>query len=89
MTPVADIFASVRGPIIERPFPIAPLLTLSRASSLSELCLMVGARKTAVSTAAAEGLTDTQADRWAVALGFHPSEVWPSWWALVPEEETT
>lgn len=25
------------------------------------------------------GLTDLQADRWAIALGLHPLEVWPDW----------
>ena len=30
-----------------------------------------------------EGLSLTQADRWAVRFGWHPAEVWgQAWWAL-------
>ncbi len=30
-----------------------------------------------------EGLSLTQADRWAVRFGWHPAEVWGiAWWAL-------
>lgn len=29
--------------------------------------------------AAQTGLTDRQADWWAIRLGFHPGEVWPDW----------
>ena len=32
-----------------------------------------------VARAVREGLTDVQADRWAVALGLHPAMVWPGW----------
>ena len=26
------------------------------------------------------GLTETQADRYAVTLGHHPGSIWPEWW---------
>lgn len=81
----ADLFASVRGPIELRPFPIAPLLELT-GLSLSRLALRVGASGSVVSRAKGAGLTDAQADRWAVACGFHPSEVWPDWFALAPND---
>ena len=29
----------------------------------------------------AEGLTEYQADRYAVRAGLHPGDVWPEWWA--------
>lgn len=28
----------------------------------------------------ARGLTERQADRFAVAIGHHPASVWPDWW---------
>lgn len=29
----------------------------------------------------AGGLSELQADRCAIALGLHPGEIWPDWWA--------
>jgi hypothetical protein len=34
---------------------------------------------TDLTTAARVGLTDRQADHWAIALGSHPALVWPGW----------
>lgn len=35
----------------------------------------------------ANGLTDLQADRAALAIGLHPSLLWPTWWADTPSDE--
>jgi hypothetical protein len=33
------------------------------------------------------GLTERQADHYAVRAGFHPSDIWPSWFDDAPGEE--
>jgi len=32
-------------------------------------------------------ITERRADRYAVALGVHPCEVWPEWWELPTSED--
>ena len=39
----------------------------------------VGASGTTWAHALLNGLTDRQADRWAIRLGYHPIEIWPTW----------
>lgn len=29
-----------------------------------------------------EGLNDRQADKYAIAIGHHPSHIWPEWWDI-------
>lgn len=84
---VVDLFASVRGPLEPRPFPLALLLGVLDCS-LSALAVRVGASGSTVSRAATVGLTEAQADRWAIACGLHPAEVWgQSWYALADEDD--
>lgn len=66
----------------ERLWPIGPLLRLARlnAGQLLALAAEVGAHETTVRRAAADGLTDQQADHWAVALGTVPTLVWGEEW---------
>lgn len=81
-----DVFASVRGPVVPRPFPFAPLMAIA-GLSLNQLALRLGAGQSTLSRCVLAGCTDEQADRWAVALGYHPSEVWPDeWYAELPED---
>lgn len=56
-------------------WPLAPLL---EASGLNRLWLAHHVRVSGETLKRAErdGLTDTEADRWATRLGFHPSAVW-------------
>jgi hypothetical protein len=83
---MTDVFASARGPLEPRPFPLAPLLALIDATPAA-LALRVGASGSTVHRAAAAGLTWHQADVWAVRIGKHPAEVWPSWWDHIDPED--
>ncbi len=63
-----------------RPWPFEPLYELSGCDSMRQMCDKVRTSGHAVYRAAKEGLTDVQADRWAVRCGYHPSEVWGDAW---------
>jgi hypothetical protein len=56
-------------------WPLAPLLAASGLSR-RDLAAEVGITPRSVARAAAEGLSDRSADRWAIRLGFHPLTVW-------------
>lgn len=90
-TPADDIFASVRGPLEPRPFPLAPLFAHAEATSLRRLAFLLGLDGSTVSGVQHSGLTWRQADEWAIRLGKHPAEVWPDiWWSCIePEEDET
>jgi hypothetical protein len=47
--------------------------------SLRGLALALGVDRMSVRRHRDGGLDETLADEWAVALGFHPAEVWPDW----------
>jgi acetyl-CoA acetyltransferase len=76
---VTDIFANVRGPLVTRPWPFAPLLAATGLESLTAFARVAGLPYTTVNTAARMGLTDEQSDHWAVRFGMHPLQVWPNW----------
>jgi hypothetical protein len=59
---------------------------LALAGCANRLWMITGADTRSIHRARAEGLTLEQADRYAVALGFHPSQLWPSWRACVADE---
>lgn len=54
--------------------------------SAHRLTMITGADGRAISRARVEGLTLEQADRYALALGFHPSQLWPAWRGCVADE---
>jgi hypothetical protein len=87
VTATADAFDTLRGPRIERPFPLATLLAAVGESSPWRLCRIVGASGSTVTAAARHGCTEMQADRWAVACGYHPAEVWSDWYSEPEDEE--
>jgi hypothetical protein len=60
-------------------WPLAPLLELVPRSSYRGLMNRLSVSGADVGRAARDGLTDRQADHWAVGLGLHPSLVWPGW----------
>lgn len=83
-----DIFASARGPLEPRPFPIAPLLAAAHVSMAWKLGEMVSAANSTIAHAEANGLTWHQADVWACRIGRHPSELWPVlWWSTCPRDD--
>lgn len=78
-----------------RRYPLAPLahilgIELGRVggsqpgqprAGLAALAEHLGISHTMAQRLNAQGLSDTQADRYACRIGHHPSEIWPTWWA--------
>jgi len=60
-------------------WPLQPLLDACQLSH-RDLAGHVGAGRHTVAVAATRGLSDDQADRWAIRLGFHPLIVWGWSW---------
>ena len=44
-----------------------------------ELAEQVGISERQLLRRKADGLTSLEADRWAIACGWHPAAVWPGW----------
>ena len=61
-------------------WPLAPLLDACELTP-ARLVLLVGVPVSAVHAAVRRGLTDIEADRWAIRAGLHPVSVWG--WAWV------
>jgi hypothetical protein len=71
-----------------RRWPLRPLLDVCEVT-IGELALEVGVSRDVVAIAARRGLTDAQADEWAIRVGFHPLLVWGWAWidaAGTPDE---
>lgn len=66
-------------------YPIERLIAAAQLDNHAQLALRLGLHHDTVRHAAALGLTDRQADRWAVRLGLHPAWVWPTWFADTPD----
>ena len=65
--------------------PLQPLLHATAVASKLALARRLGVDPTLIHRAARRGgVTYWTADRWAVALGWHPAMIWPEWL----EEET-
>ncbi|MGI8753895.1 MAG: hypothetical protein ACR2MN_16595, partial [Acidimicrobiales bacterium] len=64
-------------------FPVEPLFALAPGDPILRLSRTTGVDNGQLHRAIRDGLTWSSADRWAVALGFHPAEVWgQAWWSL-------
>lgn len=61
------------------PWPAQPLLDAAGLTA-GQLGKAVAAGGTVAATAVQQGLTTGQADRWAVALGLHPAEIFDGWY---------
>lgn len=69
-------------------YPLAPLLRVTRCPDLHELANRLGRTHGHLRNVAKRGLSDRQADHWAVALGLHPSWVWgKGWWENAPSND--
>lgn len=66
-------------------YPLADLETAAGATDLAHLARMLGVSHHWVRVLADAGLSERQADHFAVRLGLHPSWVWPQWWVNVPD----
>ncbi|MDQ6782724.1 MAG: hypothetical protein M3063_04640 [Actinomycetota bacterium] len=70
-------------------FPIEPLSAMcpGPGDPIMLLSRRLGISGGNIHRACRAGLTWSLADRWAVALGFHPAEVWgQAWWSLDCED---
>lgn len=61
-------------------FPIEPLFSLAHGDPIMRLARTMHVDAAQLHRARREGLSWVHADRWAVALGFHPAEVWGQAW---------
>jgi hypothetical protein len=61
-------------------FPMASLESRLGCTTAAELARMLCVCPRTVHRYRSHGLNPTQADRVAVAVGYHPAEVWPDWW---------
>jgi len=59
-----------------RRWPLAPLEAVTRTTNLAKT---LGVDLTLVAAARDLGMTDSQADRWAIRLGHHPGSIWSDW----------
>jgi hypothetical protein len=53
----------------------------ARAGLSAKTAALTGIHRSMVSRYRRNGIPVLQADRIAVALGRHPGEIWPEWWA--------
>ncbi len=60
-------------------WPIAPLLTATGHPPATQLAARIGVSVRTIWRWHHTGLDDCQADRAAVALGFHPANIWTTW----------
>jgi hypothetical protein len=67
-------------------WPLQPLLDASGLSR-SRLAVELGLSGVTLRTASQRGLTDRQADQWAIRLGLHPLSVWG--WAWIDSAGAT
>lgn len=68
-------------------YPFDPVLTLLEARGVNtgeQIATVCGVKRPAVVKWLKRGLTPWTADRVAVAVGLHPSIIWPEWNAWVP-----
>lgn len=79
MTAATSAFATTATSEPRR-WPLRPLLDTAGVT-LAELALELGTTRDVVDAAARRGLSDFQADEWAIRVGFHPLLVWG--WAWV------
>lgn len=61
-------------------FELAPLQHALGHPTHATLAELVGVKRATVAQWTQRGLNAHQADRIAVAVGFHPAEVWTDWW---------
>ena len=78
-TDVRPVAADARRLSRDRPWPLQPLLDACGISRTA-LARRVGVSGSTIVAAGERGLTDAQADEWAIALGTHPLMVWGWAW---------
>lgn len=71
---------------VAHPFPFAPLREAAGIATLAGLARCISVDDAQLHRWRRDGLTVMHADRAAVALGLHPSEIWPTWWTVPIDE---
>ena len=69
-------------------WPIKPLLDATGLTLVTHFARRVKANGQTARRAYTKGLTDRQADQWAIRLGYHPGEIWPDWFDRLPHKDT-
>lgn len=73
-------------------YPLEPLATalnidLAGEDPTAQLAMRIGVARRAVQEARRMGLSDLQADLWAITVGLHPGAIWGRiWWDAAPAE---
>lgn len=70
---------------VERVHPAEPLLERIGGGGPTDLATALAISHRHAERLIAHGLTDVQADRFAVRIGLHPSMVWVDWWDIEPD----
>ncbi len=65
--------------LCELRWPLAPLLDAAGRPSADVLAARVGVTPRTIWRWHHRGLTDQQADHAAIALGYHPANIWTNW----------
>jgi hypothetical protein len=60
-------------------WPAQPFIEITGLTLVSHFARKVKANALTAAIAINEGLTDRQADTWAIRCGYHPAEIWPDW----------
>jgi hypothetical protein len=90
-TEVADVAADTTDspPVVEaRRWALRPLLSACGLASPAGLAAELGISRDNVTAAGRRGLSDRQADEWAIRVGLHPVLVWGWDWVTAASPET-
>jgi hypothetical protein len=68
-------------------WPLQPLFDATDTTEYLQLAVLTGFPARTIHRWAHAGLRDIQADRAAVALGKHPSNIWPNWFEPLIQEQ--
>jgi hypothetical protein len=68
-------------------WPLEPLFDATDTTEYKQLAVLTGFPARTIHRWAHAGLRDIQADRAAVALGKHPSNIWPNWFEPLIQEQ--
>lgn len=68
-------------------WPLQPLFDATGTTEYRQLAALTGFAARTIHRWAHAGIQDIQADRAAVALGQHPSNIWPNWFEPLIQEQ--
>ena len=68
-------------------WPLQPLFDATDTTEYKQLARLTGFPARTIHRWAHNGISDRNADRAAVALGKHPSNIWPNWFEPLIQEQ--